>query len=455
MQFRDIVITNAGQAVFARAAAQRGLILWENVVYSSTNLEPQTLDELRTLATLSSVSATGIVTSSIASYENATCTLHTESTNTTNNGYLRAFGIYARVKGEDTNVLAIVGRTGGATASYLNAASGGLVRLFLDVSIHFSDYAATAVQIDASNYAQAGALAATNAVLEDISSRVVTTHRAGDEETGEAQIVRGMKSFEDGLKAQEAEVLSIKNAKAECGKIFPTSDGTDIVITAINESRPYTNTVQILSGITDESESAIREVLLMFEETGSLTLTNDPKKEAYTPPGIVSGRVSAITLNCTITKAKSIIGTSGEKFTYTVQNNTTIGNPTRHFGALYADNVNGTLNMATGVLASLYRNEKGALLEITITGSLNATQARETNGILPRGAIIRNGHYYDTTGAEDPDTDVVPPLIAVTITCESMIITNNMRFALLKRTEINIPANTLDATVTTWAIRVE
>lgn len=168
MQFRDIVITNAGQAVFARAAAQRGLILWENVVYSSTNLESQTLDALRKLTILSSISATGTVTSSIASDENATCTLHTESTNTTNNGYLRAFGIYARVEGEDTNVLAIVGRTGGATASYLNAASGGLVRLFLDVSIHFSDYAATAVQIDASNYAQADALAATNHAVETL-----------------------------------------------------------------------------------------------------------------------------------------------------------------------------------------------------------------------------------------------------------------------------------------------
>lgn len=504
MQFREVFVTNAGQAMLARATAKKERITWGtsktigvNTINTQTEETIRGWDNLPGEYTLNS--CTGQVTSSVANGNKIT--LHSELTNGASGTNIYGLAIYAKLEdGEEK--LAIVARTAGADASYIGA-RGNVVKLFIDIAVNLTDFVATAVTVDASNYAQAGALAATNEALEDICSRVVTTHRAGDEETGEAQVVRGMKSFSspivanngimtpagilagdetgiaqldktgiffresdvadaktslsasDGLKVQKAEVLRIKNAKAECGKIFPTNEGTDIVITAINETSPYTNTVEILSGITDESESAIREVLLMFETTGSLTLTNDPKKEAYTPPGVIGGSVSAITLNCTIPEAKSAIGTSGTRFTYTVQNNTTLGNATRRFGALYADKINGSLNMATGILASLYGNDKGALLEITITGALNATQSRATNGVLPRGTIIRNGHNYDASGAEDSDTYVVPPLLAVTITCESMSITDNMRFVLLKKTEIYIPANTLSATVTAWAIRVE
>lgn len=207
MQFREVFVTNAGQAMLARAAAKKERITWgtaKTVRQSAINI--QTEETIRVWEDFPSGAYTlngcaGQVTSSIANGNKIT--LHCELTNGTSGSSVYGLGIYAkREDGEEK--LAIVARTGDATASYIGG-QGTIVKLFIDVTVNLTDYVATAVTVDASNYAQAGALAATNEAVEALEGRAVTTHSAGDEETGDNQTVRGEKRF-----PETAQFLSIQ-----------------------------------------------------------------------------------------------------------------------------------------------------------------------------------------------------------------------------------------------------
>lgn len=207
MQFREVFVTNAGQAMLARAAAKKERITWgtaKTVRQSAINI--QTEETIRVWEDFPSGAYTlngcaGQVTSSIANGNQIT--LHCELSNGTSGANVYGLGIYAKREDGDEK-LAIVARTVDGTPTYIGA-QGTIVKLFIDVTVNLTDYVATAVTVDASNYAQAGALAATNEAVEALESRSVTTHSAGDEETGDNQTVRGSKRF-----PETAQFLSIQ-----------------------------------------------------------------------------------------------------------------------------------------------------------------------------------------------------------------------------------------------------
>lgn len=168
MQFKQVVITSAGRQIIARAIAEHKEIIWGKAMTTATNLASYTDDDLRALSELPGGNAghQGRVTSSVANQDS--CTIHCEIENAETSGTVRGLGIYAKLEGEEAEVLSIAGTPGGVSASYIGRRADGVVRIFIDVSIKLADYTATAVTVDASNYAQAGALAVTNKEIETL-----------------------------------------------------------------------------------------------------------------------------------------------------------------------------------------------------------------------------------------------------------------------------------------------
>lgn len=197
MQFKEVYVTDAGQIMLARAVANKERINWSTAnTIKLANINTETEETIRGWEdfpdnTWTSGGCTGQVTSSIA--DDNKVTLHCELTNGTVGTRVFGVGIYAKIE-NGTEKLAIIARTADITAVYITG-RGTIVKLYIDVTVNLTDYVATAVTVDASNYAQAGALAATNEAIENLHERVVTTHSVGDKETGEAQTIRGEKKF--------------------------------------------------------------------------------------------------------------------------------------------------------------------------------------------------------------------------------------------------------------------
>lgn len=196
MQFTRSVLTVSGESLIDRAIAAKGRIIWGECKTTSTNYANSTDDTLKNLTTFNDTTSDGVITSSIFSDSEKSVTLHAELTNKTASGFARAFGIWAKLEGDADEVLAFVAETGKATATYVNNIVNGFIRIFIDVGIYLSGQAKTAVVVDASNYAQADALAKTNEIVENlqIEERVKIypsiMHAAAVAKNGDSFIVR-------------------------------------------------------------------------------------------------------------------------------------------------------------------------------------------------------------------------------------------------------------------------
>lgn len=272
MQFREVFVTNAGQNMLARAAAKKERITWGTAkTVGINNINGATKETIRGWedfpgATYTFNSCSGQVTSSIANGNKIT--LHCELTNGTTGTTVYGLGIYAKIEdGEEK--LVIVARTVDGTATYIGG-QGTIVKLFIDVTVNLSDYVATAVTVDASNYAQAGALAATNEAVEALEESVVSRWRI-------------YKDYWEALeKSKNGEWFSISNQKPraaiieEYGGIDITSGSPEFKI--INHFGPWllcraTNYSQSIIGISHindllSGETSIETRYTIAEITG-------------------------------------------------------------------------------------------------------------------------------------------------------------------------------------------
>ena len=199
MLFKDTYITDAGSRLFARATAQEGKLIWTMAATSDLDAESYSDAQMNALDTESfgNLTSSGAVINAIVDDSQSSVNIYCEVTNAQHDGEAKVFGAWAKIEGDEGDVLVIVARCGGATPTVINPASDGMVKAFVDYTLRISAEQAQAVQVGEGYYATAAALECEQDAREALAARVVTTHIAGDETTGEAQIIRGKKTFYD------------------------------------------------------------------------------------------------------------------------------------------------------------------------------------------------------------------------------------------------------------------
>lgn len=201
MQFDSSYITTAGSELFARAAASTNSsmshpIVWGSVYTSKTDMRSLTREEMKALTSISENerSSSGSVTS--ARHDvidgNHILKLECEINNKQYNGSAYAIGIYAKLDSDSNEVLAAVARvdTNGSTPDIIQQ-SGEYIAI-IDFAIAIRDDQFNIQKVDSSYYASAKS-------MQDLASRVVTTHVESDVTVGEDQEVRGNKYFQNGI----------------------------------------------------------------------------------------------------------------------------------------------------------------------------------------------------------------------------------------------------------------
>ena len=201
MQFDSSYITTAGSELFARAAASTNSsvshpIVWGSVYTSKTDMRSLTQEEMRALTSIpeNERSSSGSVTS--ARHDvidgNHILKLECEINNKQYNGSAYAIGIYAKLDSDSNEVLAAIARvdTNGSTPDIIQP-SGEYIAI-IDFAIAIRDDQFNIQKVDSSYYASAKS-------MQDLASRVVTTHVESDVTVGEDQEVYGNKYFQNGI----------------------------------------------------------------------------------------------------------------------------------------------------------------------------------------------------------------------------------------------------------------
>lgn len=203
MLFIESFITDAGKLLLARAAAQEGRIEWTQAATSNNpNAEEYTTDQMNSMDNTSfgTKTSSGVVTNAIANDSQDSATIYAELTNEYYNGEARMFGAWAKIEGDNSDVLAIVARCGsGVTPTTINPASQGVVKAFVDFELLISAEQAQAVQVSEGWYATQAALQTEAQAREALAGRVVTTHKAGNSSQGDTQTILGQKTFIDNI----------------------------------------------------------------------------------------------------------------------------------------------------------------------------------------------------------------------------------------------------------------
>ena len=201
MQFDSSYITTAGSELFARAAASTNSsmshpIVWGSVYTSKTDMRSLTREEMRALTSISENerSSSGSVTSARHDVMdgNHILKLECEINNKQYHGSAYAIGIYAKLDSDSNEVLAAIARvdTNGSTPDIIQ--QSGEYLAIIDFTIAIRDDQFNIQKVDSSYYASAKS-------MQDLASRVVTTHVESDVTVGEDQEVRGNKYFQNGI----------------------------------------------------------------------------------------------------------------------------------------------------------------------------------------------------------------------------------------------------------------
>ena len=201
MQFDSSYITTAGSELFARAAASTNSsmshpIVWGSVYTSKTDMRSLTREEMRALTSIpeNERSSSGSVTS--ARHDvidgNHIVKLECEINNRQYHGGAYAIGVYAKLDSDSNEVLAAIARvdTNGSTPDIIQ--QSGEYLAIIDFAIAIRDNQLNIQKVDSSYYASAKS-------MQDLASRVVTTHVESDVTVGEDQDVRGNKYFQNGI----------------------------------------------------------------------------------------------------------------------------------------------------------------------------------------------------------------------------------------------------------------
>ena len=180
MIFQDSFITEAGTALLARVTAGEGNLVWTTAATSSLDTESYSEEDMEgiTAETFGAFTSSGWATSTLRDGSNNTVDVQCELSNDSENGYARTFGVWAKVEGDAEDVLILVARCGaGVTPININPVAQGMVRLFVDFTLEIDDHQAQAIAVTESYYASAQALAATNRVVEDVSTHYFRMYR--------------------------------------------------------------------------------------------------------------------------------------------------------------------------------------------------------------------------------------------------------------------------------------
>lgn len=208
MQFNDTFITNVGKTLLARSVAQEGTLIWTSAKTSDADMENFTIAQMNNLTNifaspLDKYTSSGEVTNAIVNDEESTVTMYSELNNRDYNGLARVYGMWAKIEGDENETLVIVARCGsGVTPTTINPYSVGYEKFFVNCAIEITAEQANAIEVSETNY-YASSEALSQEVLErqSLASRVVTCHISGDETTGEAQTIYGVKTFVNKLYA--------------------------------------------------------------------------------------------------------------------------------------------------------------------------------------------------------------------------------------------------------------
>ena len=337
MQFDSSYITTAGSELFARAAASTNSsmshpIVWGSVYTSKTDMRSLTREEMRALTSISENerSSSGSVTS--ARHDvidgNHILKLECEINNKQYNGSAYAIGIYAKLDSDSNEVLAAIARvdTNGSTPDIIQ--QSGEYLAIIDFAIAIRDDQFNIQKVDSSYYASAKS-------MQDLASRVVTTHVESDVTVGEDQDVRGSKYFQNGimLNGQDGrtcigftDVYSRQDIACTVS-VSPQSHGIGIAYGA----HLFTDTDRILTMELDDG-------------TGLYDLTK--QRVSYHVPDLY---VDNVTTNSIAVEAGEDITLYANITPY--DDTKSIGTTAKPFNQIYATNINGTNVNATFIAA--------------------------------------------------------------------------------------------------------
>lgn len=205
MLFTESFITDGGKAIFARAAAQEGKIIWTRAATSSLDTDDYTTAEMNALteATFGTKTSLGFVTNAVVNDPQDTVTVYSEVTNEHYSGEARTFGAWAKIEGDVDDVLVLVARCGdGVTPTTVNPSSSGVVKAFVDFAFEITTEQAQSVEVSEGWYASQAALQTEIAAREALAARVVTTHKKDSTSQGDDQTIRGAKTFKETIKSE-------------------------------------------------------------------------------------------------------------------------------------------------------------------------------------------------------------------------------------------------------------
>ena len=216
MLFNDSYLTDAGAALFARAAANfdpvdtTSGIIWTVARTSSYDTSSLTDTAMKALTAINdggtyihntAGAVTTVTRTGTAGELHVFCELTNDNTGATAASYAYTLGIWAKVDGDQSDTLAIVARCGsGVMPSYINPPSVGHVIAFANLIIDINSNQlqnTTDTTITADWYASAGTVQDLQDQLTVLNNRAVTTHATTGATDGDDQSIYGIKTFKD------------------------------------------------------------------------------------------------------------------------------------------------------------------------------------------------------------------------------------------------------------------
>lgn len=273
-----------------------------------------------------SYTSSGVVTNAIVNDARTSVSIYSELTNEEYDGDARTFGAWAKIDGDENDVLVIVARCGGATPTTINPAGDGVVKAFVDFTLQISAEQAQAVEASEGYYATAAALESEQDAREALAERVVTTHKNGVPDEGDDQLIRGGKAFVDGITIGSGE----NQIRITSGTMQPVSVLTQTRSVVLGNNQYPFNSANIRSVYANEVSASAGVFYGGMTAYGTSTFTNV----------IVNTRATATLLDVTTVTPhndNSTVGTEQEYFK-TAYINTVHVNTGIAINSLSADN---------------------------------------------------------------------------------------------------------------------
>ena len=208
MIFQDTYITDAGQALLTRAVAGTQIIWGTCGCFAHAGINDLSDSQVNALTSLNNPCALGQASSVFNGSSNTAridCQCSNSETGCTA-GQALAFGLWAKLQGDASEVLVAIARTGTYTPTTFPTYDGtpqtkliGVV----DLTISINPGVASTITINPSVFALANDLQDAIEALEDIQGRAVTTHASGTPGVGEYQEIYGRKDFNDGITVEK------------------------------------------------------------------------------------------------------------------------------------------------------------------------------------------------------------------------------------------------------------